>query len=82
LFALAPLAHGQSAGTHTRKRAHKPATNGQGTSQAASTHEADALEKQLARLSRALHDHPNPTTYAALSAFSTPERRWRSATTI
>jgi len=34
-------------------------------------HEADALEKQLARFSRALHDHPNPTTYAALSAFST-----------
>jgi soluble lytic murein transglycosylase len=68
---LAPLAHGQSAGTHTRKRARKPATTAQGTSQAGPTHEADALEKQLARLSRALHDHPNATTYAALSAFST-----------
>lgn len=31
----------------------------------------EALEKQLAKVSRALRDHPNDTTYAALSAFAT-----------
>ena len=31
----------------------------------------DALEKQLAQLARSLRDHPNATTYAALSAFAT-----------
>ena len=71
LLLFVPLAHAQSAATHTKKHAHKPATNAQGASQAASAQEADALEKQLARFSRALHDHPNATTYAALSAFST-----------
>jgi soluble lytic murein transglycosylase len=32
---------------------------------------SDALEKQLALLSRALRDHPNATAYAALAAFAT-----------
>jgi soluble lytic murein transglycosylase len=31
---------------------------------------SEALEKQLTLLSRALHDHPNATTYSALSAFA------------
>jgi len=33
------------------------------------------LEKQLAQLSRALHDSPNATTYSALSAFATRDAK-------
>jgi soluble lytic murein transglycosylase len=42
--------------------AKKPAAN--------TVFDTSLLEKQLAQLSRALHDHPNATGYAALSAFA------------
>jgi len=71
LFFAVPLAHAQTAAKHRKKSARKSATNAQGPSQTASPQGTDALERQLAQLSRALHDHPNTTTYAALSAFST-----------
>jgi soluble lytic murein transglycosylase len=55
------------------KSAAKPATKQATTKKPAAVAPApsDALEKQLALLSRALRDQPNATTYAALSAFAT-----------
>jgi peptidoglycan lytic transglycosylase len=74
LFFSATPSHAQSAVTPPQR----PATNSPTKSAshkkppvAAPALSTDALEKQLAKLSRALRDHPNATTYAALSAFST-----------
>jgi len=78
LFFLAPLGHAQSTTKHSRKPAHKSATSTPASGKTSATQGADPLEKQLAQLSRALRDHPNATTYAALAAFST--RNAKSAT--
>lgn len=71
VFLVAPLAHAESAAKHTRKHSPKSTTPGKASGTPVSTQVGNPLEKQLAQLSRALHDHPNATTYAALSAFST-----------
>ncbi len=65
-----PQARAESTAKHARKHAPKSAT-AQAASKTASAHGTDALKKQLAQLTRALHDHPNATTYAALAVFST-----------
>ena len=63
-----PLAHAQTAAKSNRKRPTKPsATKPISPIPALS---ADAFGNELARLSRALRDNPNSTTYASLSAFA------------
>ncbi len=75
--ALLLLACRRSRAQTPAKPAKKPATKSSAKSAAAKKPAAvaaapatDLLEKQLAQLSRALRDHPNATTYAALSAFA------------
>ena len=68
-----PRARAQAPATPAKKSAAKssakPATPKKPAAAAAGS-SADALEKQLAKLSRALRDTPNATTYSALSAFA------------
>ena len=71
LLLIAPAAPAQSTTKHAKKPTHKSAGGAQGAGKSTSTQGAEALERQLAQLSRALHDHANATTYAALAAFST-----------
>jgi peptidoglycan lytic transglycosylase len=64
----------QAPAHHTRKHAARPGANSTETkpsSPADLPSGSDLLEKQLAKLSRALRDDPNATTYAAFSAFAT-----------
>ncbi len=62
---------GSQAPTHpARQHAARPAANPAEAKTAAPASGSDLLEKQLAKLARALRDDPNATTYAALSAFA------------
>lgn len=73
LLCGAPRLSAQTAPPPARKHAKKSAassTTPADPSAAAASSNAELLEKQLARLSRALHDDSNATTYAALSAFA------------
>jgi len=72
LFA-APLARAQTPATPAKKHATKSSAKSAaaGKPAAAPVPATDLLERQLEQLSRALRDHPNATTYAALSALAT-----------
>jgi soluble lytic murein transglycosylase len=75
MFAIvAPPARAAAPQTSAKKARAKSASTkalGKTSSAAAASASATPLEKQLAQLSRALHDSPNATAYSALSAFST-----------
>ena len=73
LLCGAPRVSAQTAPNSTKKHARKSAASAAGSadsSAAVASSNAELQEKQLARLSRALHDDSNATTYAALSAFA------------
>ena len=74
LFAMLLPAHAQTPQKPAEKPAAKSATKSATPEKPAAanlTPGTKLLEKQLAQLSRALHDSPNATTYSALSAFAT-----------
>jgi len=78
LFASAGLGHSQSAAPPAAKspaRSTSKSTLHKKSAEAGPSPTTDVLEKQLAQLARSLRDHPNATTYAALSAFSTRNAR-------
>jgi len=69
----APRASAQAPAHSAKKHTSRSSTNSAASNKpaaAAAVPATDLLEKQLARLSRALRDNPNATTYAALSAFA------------
>lgn len=73
LLCAAPRLSAQAASPTIHRHARKPSASSAASADSsapASASNADLLEKQLARLSRALRDDSNATTYAALSGFA------------
>jgi soluble lytic murein transglycosylase len=72
-FFATPQARAQTPATPAKKHAKKSSAKSTASKKpvdAAPVSGADALEKQLAQLCRALRNQPNATTYAALSGFA------------